>query len=346
MTTEAQFIPDPDYQPRRPVPYTPPAQQSVKDLNAWLQDHHGQAVEDLAARGIHLRFHQAVPQHKIALRVSTDNAPFAFAMPTPVPMQRLDQAQPMVESALARIPHMERAFQAYDAEHEGLSKHQRGQVPVQYGPIADAHGWQLLSEGMGPGTWQTTTQTTASLEDGVVAWCSEQAALRAATSKDNLARMLQDPAQSVFNPGAPSFPSAGGNTCAFELPGLTTERHAFRVYLSGENEPTTGEARLVTHVYMRDAHRPNSVGQVVMQGSTMELHPTGVAYAQGRGGLLRHQYEPDELGVNAMVAGLYIDTQAPMANLLPNRQVEQESYDYTVGLEPDGSMSTDHDFTR
>lgn len=348
MTTEPRFIPDPDFDPRRPAPTPRPQQQSIKDLNAWLHANHDQAVGEYADHGIRIGFQQRLPQQPIALHVSTDNASFSFALPAQGPIQRLEQAAPMVAKALERLPSMDRAFRAYDDAFDGLSKHQRGQVSVQHGPLEDAQGWQLLShEGAAPQSWRTTTSTTASLEEGLMTWCREQSALRSATSKDNLVKLLHDPGQAVHNPDAPTFPTSTGNASAFDLPGLTTERHAYRVYLSGENDPSTGEARLQLHVYMRDAHRPDSVGQLVGIDSTMELHAAGVHFSQGRGDALCHTLEPKEMGVDPTVAGLYIDTGAPMVNALPHHQTQvHESYDFDFSMDDDRVLATGQDFTR
>lgn len=345
---EARFIPAPDFQPMQRTAPTRAPQPSVKDLNAWLNSTHDQAVEDLAGRGIHLGFRQDRPQHPIALRVATDDASFAFALPVPGSMQRCSQGEAMVQSALQRIPEMDKAFTAYSAMHEGLSKHQRGQVPVHNGPLEDRHGWQLQTQdGVGPGSWRTCTRTTASLEDGLVDWCREEQALRLATSKDGLAKMLQDPSQAVLNPTAPPLPTFTGNACAFDLSGLGSDRNAYRAYLSGQNDPTTGEARLQVHVYMLDAKNPGQVGHAVMEGSTMELHATGVHYRQGLGEPLRHDYPPEAFGMDAGVAGFFIDSRAPMSTLLPQHNVQaQESFDFTMALECDDTMATDNAFTR
>ena len=348
MTTEARFIPDPDFNPRRPATPTRPQQQSVKDLNAWLHATHGQAVDAFSDQGIRLGFQQNLPHQAIALHVSTDNASFSFALPASGPIQRLEQAEPMVAKAFERMPSMGQAFRAYDDAFEGRSKHQRGHVSVQNGPLEDREGWQLLSqEGAAPETWRTTTSTTASLEEGVMVWCREQSALRAATSKENLVLLLQDPAQAVHNPDAPPFPTSAGNASAFELPGLTTERHAYRVYLSGANDGLTGEALLNLHVYMRDAHRPNGAGHVVAVDSTMQMHASGVHFTQGRGDTLCHTLTPKEMGVDPMLAGLYIDTGAPMVNALPQHQTQvHESYDFTMALDDDNTLASGQDFTR
>lgn len=347
VNPDAQFIPAPDFQPMQRTPRVPAPQLSVGELNRWLKQYHGEAVSSLADRGINLGFHQNLPHQAIALRVSTDDASFAFAMPTPVPMQRYSQGEPMVQSAMQRIPAMEQAFNAYHAMYEGVSKHQRGAVPVSNGPLEDRHGWQLQTQaGSGLGSWRECTRTTASLEAGLVEWCSEQQALRLAMSKDGLAKLLQDPAQAVLNPTAPPLPTAPSNACAFDLPGLSTGRHAYRAYLSGQNDPATGEARLSVHLYMVDAGKPEHVGHVVMEASTMELHATGVHCRQGMGAPMRHDYSPDAFGVNAGVAGFFIDSGVPMGNLLPQHNTQaQDSFDYTVGLEYD-SQTTTHEFTR
>lgn len=345
--TQDRFIPAPDFQPMQRTPRVPAPQLSVAELNRWLNQTHGEAVNNLAGRGINLGFHQDLPHHAIALRVSTDNASFAFAMPTPVPMQRFSQGEPLVRSAMERIPDMERAFSAYDAMYEGVSKHQRGQVPVHNGPLEDLHGWQLQTrEGSGLGSWRECTRTTASVEDGLVDWCREQHALRLATSKDGLAKLLQDPNQAVLNRTAPRFPTIEGNACAFDLPGLATDRHAYRAYLSGRNDTATGEALMSVHLYMRDAGNPESVGSVVMEASTMELHATGVHYRQGMGSPICHDYTPDAFGVDASVAGFFIDSGVPVADLLPQHNSQaHDSFDYTVGLEYEDQAAT-HEFTR
>jgi hypothetical protein len=345
---QANLILVPDFQPRQHILPAPVSQLSVQDLNAWLKHQHGQVTERLANRGIQLGFRQDLPHHSIALRVSTDNASFSFAMPTPVPMQRYSQGEPMVQSALERIPSMERAFQAYDAMHDGQSKHQRGQVPVQNGPLEDRHGWQLQAcEGTGPGNWRTSTRTTACLEDGLVSWCAEQSALRAAMSKERLVAILQDPAQAKSNPAAPTLTTANGNASAFDLPGLTTERHAYRAYLSGGEDITTGQTRLSVQVYMLDAGHPDQMGKPLMTGSTMELHASGVGYQQGLGAGVHHDYAPESFGVDASVAGFFIESRVPMVNLMPQHSTPaQDSYDYTVGLEFEEALTTDDAITR
>lgn len=339
------FIPHPDYQPFQPQAPKQAPQLTVQELNAWLQKNHAPTVEAFASHGLRLNFHQYMPHHPIALRVSSDNASFAFAVPTPVPLRKHMYAEPLVEGAAQRLPQMAQAFAAYDRAYEDIPKHQRPHIQVPHGTLEDRQGWQLQPDGCERlSNWRTCTRTSASLEGSVLSWCEAQSALRQATNKDYLVQAFQDPKLAVHNANAPALPNLPGTTSAFELPALSTDQYAFRVYLAGAND-ANGNVQISAHVRMCNRQDENHLGTAISPTTSVELRATGVQFSQGLASATPQSLQAEDLGLEPGVASFFIDTQMPMVQMLPQHQQAQESYDYTQGLDMD--MSTqNYDFSR